>query len=84
MLGVLMPDTRFPRLPGDIGHPGSFEMPVRYPVVVGASPRRAVVEHDAALIAPFVSAGLALVCEGATALTTSSGFLVLFQRIDAR
>ena len=29
-LGILMLDTRFPRPPGDIGHPASFSMPVRW------------------------------------------------------
>ncbi len=79
-LGVLMLDTRFPRLPGDVGHPGSFAMPVRHRVVPGASARRAVQEGDPALLAPFVEAGLALVAEGARALTTSCGFLVLLQQ----
>lgn len=79
-LGVLMLDTRFPRLPGDVGHPGSFAMPVRHRVVPGASARRAVREADPALLAPFVEAGLALVAEGARALTTSCGFLVLLQQ----
>jgi hypothetical protein len=78
-LGVLMLDTRVPRLPGDVGHAGSFEMPVRHAVVRGASPRRVVQQADATLLQPFVESGRALVAEGATAITTSCGFLVLFQ-----
>ena len=79
-LGVLMLDTRFPRLPGDVGHAGSFAMPVRHRVVPGASARRVVREGDASLLAPFLEAGRALVAEGACALTTSCGFLVLMQQ----
>ena len=79
-LGVLMLDTRFPRLPGDVGHPGSFTMPVRHRVVPGASARRAVREGDPTLLAPFIDGGRALVSEGARALTTSCGFLVLMQQ----
>ncbi|MEP6739400.1 MAG: aspartate/glutamate racemase family protein [Caldimonas sp.] len=79
-LGVLMLDTRFPRVVGDIGNPASFAFAVRYGTVRGASPQRVVVERDASLLAPFLAAGEALVDEGATALTTSCGFLVLFQR----
>ena len=30
VLGVLMLETRFPRLPGDIGNPATFAFPVRY------------------------------------------------------
>jgi len=79
-LGVLMLDTRFPRVVGDIGNPATFSFPVRYKTVHGASPQRVVRERDPSLLQPFIDAGLALVAEGAHALTTSCGFLVLFQR----
>jgi hypothetical protein len=79
-LGVLMLDTRFPRVVGDIGNPLTFDFPVRYRVVRGASPQRVVRERDPALLQPFIDAGRALVDEGATAIATSCGFLVLFQR----
>lgn len=81
MLGVLMLDTRFPRLPGDIGCPETFAFPVRYAVVAGASPQRVVRERDPALLEPFVAAARRLIDEqGATAIATSCGFLVLWQR----
>ncbi len=79
MLGVLMLQTRFPRPPGDIGHPDTFAFPVRRLVVAGATPARVVQHADAALLAPFIAAGHALVAEGATALTTSCGFLARWQ-----
>ena len=78
-LGVLMLDTRFPRVLGDIGNPATFDFPVRYKTVNGASPQRVVRERDPALLQPFIDAGRALVAEGAGAITTSCGFLVLFQ-----
>jgi hypothetical protein len=37
-LGVLMLETRFPRVLGDIGNPASFAIPVRHCIVAGASP----------------------------------------------
>lgn len=80
LLGILMLDTRFPRVPGDVGHPEAFGVPVRHAVVRGASPQRVVREQDPALLQPFVDAARALVAQGATALTTSCGFLVQFQR----
>lgn len=80
VLGLLMLDTRFPRPPGDIGHPATFGAPPLVAVVRGASPRRVVRERDPALLAPFIAAGRRLVDAGATAITTSCGFLVLFQR----
>lgn len=78
-LGVLMLQTRFPRLPGDVGHAGSFAMPVRHRVVAGATPQRVVRDGDPALLEPFIAAGQALVAEGARALTTSCGFLARWQ-----
>jgi hypothetical protein len=78
-LGVLMLDTRFPRPPGDVGHPASWQMPVRYRRVAGASPQRVVREADPALLAPFVDAARALQAEGASAITTGCGFLIRFQ-----
>ena len=56
-LGVLMLATRFPRIPGDIGHAQSLPFPVRYRVVAGASPQRVVRERDPALLRPFIEAG---------------------------
>lgn len=78
-LGVLMLETRFPRLPGDAGHPDSYAMPVRFAVVAGASPQRVVRHVAPELLQPFVAAGQALVRQGASALVTSCGFLVRFQ-----
>ncbi|MBI5719455.1 MAG: aspartate/glutamate racemase family protein [Burkholderiales bacterium] len=81
MLGILMLDTQFPRLPGDVGNAGSFtSCAVRHRVVRGASPAAVVRGDDAALLEPFVEAGLALVAEGARALGTSCGFLARWQR----
>ncbi len=83
-LGVLMLDTRFERVLGDIGHPESFDFPLRYRIVEGASPQRVVREGDAALLQHFIDVGRALAAEGATAIATSCGFLVQFQReLDA-
>lgn len=79
-LGVLMLETRFPRPRGDVGNPGSFAFPVRYQVVAGASPRRVVREEAAGLLQPFIDAGHALIAQGCVGITTSCGFLVLFQR----
>ena len=79
-LGVLMLDTRFPRGVGDIGNPATFDFPICYKTVHGASPQRVVRECDPALLQPFIDTGFALIDAGASALTTSCGFLVLFQR----
>lgn len=81
-VGVLMLDTRFPRPPGDIGHPDTFHrhgIAVRYQVVTGASPRRIVQAADPAFLRPFVQAAVQLAAEGASLITTSCGFLAAYQ-----
>lgn len=78
-LGVLMLETRFPRLRGDIGNPASFDFPVLYRTVPQAWPARIVKEDPSALLPAFIEAGQALVAEGAQGITTSCGFLSLFQ-----
>lgn len=78
-LGLLMLDTAFPRLPGDVGHLASWTMPVQARVVRGASPQRVVRDGDRALLQPFIDAARSLVAQGAGAITTSCGFLVRWQ-----
>ncbi len=79
VLGLLVLDTRFPRLPGDAGRVDSYRMPVRTRVVQGASPQRVVRDGDPALLQPFVEAAQTLVAEGARAITSSCGFLLRWQ-----
>jgi len=82
-LGIVMLDTRFPRPPGDVGHPATFGVPTRRLVVPGAYPREVVASAQAlrasGLVARFAAAVRQLEAEGARAITTSCGFLVLLQ-----
>jgi hypothetical protein len=83
-LGILMLETRFPRPPGDIGHPDSFPVPTRRRVVGGATAVKVVRDAPglaaSGLVDDFVVAARRFESEGALAITTSCGFLVLFQR----
>jgi hypothetical protein len=78
-VGVLMLDTRFPRIPGDMGHAGTFDFPVRYHRVAGASPDRVVRRGQRDLLPAFVEGARALEREGVRAITTNCGFLAQFQ-----
>ncbi len=78
-LGILMLETRFPRIPGDMGHAATWPFPVRYRVVRGASPDRVVRRRAQGLLAAFVAAGRELVADGVDGITTNCGFLSLFQ-----
>ncbi len=79
-LGVLMLETRFARIPGDIGNAETWPFPVLYRVVKGASPERVVLRAAEGLLPLFLEAAEELVRLGAGAITTSCGFLSLFQR----
>ncbi len=80
MLGVIMLDTLFPRFPGDIGNPQTFDFPVKYLVVRDAFPVRVVCDADPELLRPFIRAAKQLENEGARLICTSCGFLSIFQR----
>ncbi len=79
-LGLLMLQTRFPRPMGDVGNPSTFAFEVRRRVVHGATPARVVRGRDAAQLQPFVDAARELVAQGCGAISTSCGFLALWQR----
>ena len=79
-VGILMLETRFPRIPGDMGNAATWPFPVLYKVVPGASPRRVVHDKAAGLLDSFLDAAEELVRRGADGITTTCGFLSLFQR----
>jgi Asp/Glu/hydantoin racemase len=78
-VGILMLDTRFPRIPGDMGHAATFDFPVRYHRVAGASPERVVRQSQRDLLPSFVEGARFLEREGVGAITTNCGFLAKFQ-----
>jgi hypothetical protein len=79
-VGILMLETRFPRIPGDMGNADTWPFPVLYKVVPGASPRRVVCEKADGLLDEFLAAAAELVRLGADGITTTCGFLSLYQR----
>jgi hypothetical protein len=79
-VGILMLETRFPRIPGDMGNAGTWPFPVLYKVVPGASPRRVVRDRAEGLLDEFLDAAKELVRLGADGITTTCGFLSLYQR----
>jgi Asp/Glu/hydantoin racemase len=78
-VGVLMLDTRFPRIPGDMGNATTFPFPVRYHRVSGAVPDLVVRRGAEGLLDAFIEAARHLEREGVGAITTNCGFLVKFQ-----
>lgn len=50
LVGIMMLETRFPRVPGDIGNALTFSFPVLYKVIPGLSPSRLITERALSLL----------------------------------
>lgn len=79
-IGVLCLDTAFTKIPGHIRNRTTFDFPVVYQVVHGATPHRVVTEADPTLLEPFINAAKELEAQGVAAITSGCGFLVIFQQ----
>lgn len=79
-IGVICMDTDFTKIPGHIRNRATFDFPVRYHVVAGATAERVVTQADPTLLGPFIAAARRLEAEGVAAITSACGFLALFQR----
>jgi hypothetical protein len=81
-LGILVLDTRFPRIVGDIGNPASFDFPVIYRRLEGIVPSDVVAAHPykSRILAALEANARKLAAEGAAGISTSCGFLALFQK----
>ena len=81
VLGVIVLDTSFPRVVGDVGNAGTWPFPVMYRVIRGAVSKRIVSSvPDESLLGEAISAARDLEAEGVKAITTSCGFFSVFQR----
>ncbi len=74
-----MLDTTFPRPPGDVGHIKSWDMPILFATIPGASARLVVDGGAHAMLDAFAKAGNRLADQGAVGLITSCGFLASLQ-----
>lgn len=80
VLGILLLDTTFPRIPGDVGNERSYPFPVRIKKVLGATVQRVVYDADPTLRMLFIDAARELESEGVAAITSSCGFLSPIQK----
>ncbi len=78
-IGIMMLETRFPRIYGDIANARTWPFPVQYRIVRGASPDKVVRSDPRDLIDGFIDAARDLVASGCDGLTTNCGFLALIQ-----
>lgn len=76
-IGVLMLNTTFPRIPGDIGNPASFNYPVIYQAIKSATPTAVVTQHSikSNIESDIKLAAHTLIEQDVSVITTSCGFL---------
>lgn len=79
-IGVLCLDTSFTKIPGHVRNRATFDFPVVYQVVHGATAERVVAQADPHLLEPFIRAAQDLEARGVAAITGACGFLVIFQQ----
>ena len=77
-IGILMLESKFPRIPGDMGNATTWDFPVLYKVVKNASPDAVVNKGDTNLLDSFIKGARELEKEGVRAITTNCGFLAMF------
>ena len=76
-----MLDTRFQRFNGDIGNAQTWPFPVQYKIVHGAVPNKVVdTLNNRDLFQRFADAADELIAEGVDGITTTCGFLALYQQ----
>lgn len=79
-IGILMLDTAFPRIPGDVGNATTYSFPVRYKRIDKATTSQVVLKGAEGLLDSFIRGAQELEREGVKAITTSCGFLAKFQK----
>lgn len=79
-IGILMLDTHFPRIYGDLGNADTWPFQVIYKVVKGVTASDAVSADGIANLHLFIQGALELESLGVAGITTSCGFLSLAQQ----
>ncbi|MBS36966.1 MAG: hypothetical protein CMO26_13705 [Thiotrichales bacterium] len=85
VLGILVLDTGFPRIRGDVGNSSTFNYPVMLKTVSGATPTEVTGPNVERLLDAFASGAAELIEQDAAGITTTCGFLAVLQpRLAAR
>ena len=79
-IGILMMETYFERFNGDIGNARTWPFPVQYRIVKGATPDRVTDAAGPNMLDAFKAAADELIAAGVDGITTTCGFLALYQK----
>ena len=82
-VGLLMLDCRIPFVPGDVGNASSYDYPVLFETVRGASVDAVVNRGDDSIEAEVIRAAEHLVGQGVRAISSDCGYLGRYQAILA-
>jgi hypothetical protein len=79
-IGVLMLDCNIPFVPGDVGNASTYDFPVQYRLVSGATGEAVIQRQDPALTPRFIEAAEELVAQGVRAITGDCAYMGAYQR----
>ena len=80
-IGILCLDTLFPKPPGQLRNPLTFDFPVVCRVLRGVGAKEILSSTSAQLETLFVDAARELERDGVRAIAGSCGFMALFQKL---
>ena len=83
-IGILMVDSTFRRFVGDVGNARTWPFPVQYKIVRGATPAQMIALEQSDALERFKAAADELIADGVDGISTTCGFLALFQEELAR
>lgn len=79
-IGILLLDTIYPRIPGDIGNATTYPFPVRFKVVKGVYLKDIMCEKpNISVCRRYIEEAKELEEEGVRAIATSCGYFIYFQ-----
>jgi hypothetical protein len=79
-IGVLMLDCNIPFVPGDVGNASTYDFPVQYLLVPGATGDAVITRQDPALTPRFVEGAQQLIGQGVRAITGDCAYMGAYQR----
>jgi aspartate/glutamate racemase len=79
-VGIVCLEYFLPFIPGDVGNASSYDFPVLYREVRGATFEAIIQRQDPAMAAPIVEAAQELERQGAKAITSDCGYFGAYQR----
>ena len=78
-IGILIADTTSPHIIGDVGNGFTYDFPVRFATVKGATPQR-IAKRDASLLAPCLEAARGLEADGCQAVACGCNAFSIFYK----